>query len=155
MSDFFRQARYAAYKRQIESIINEVGWAVQGVFSTPDHPGPSFAYTIGLTAKGHPELIMSGLPLKYLQGWLNIFAEKALNSPFGFAPGQRIDLSDKKSFIVIEAPAAEVGIAELVYARPIRVLQLVWHDKKGRWPTDPDYDDPPQNLFGPFEEPKP
>lgn len=53
-SDFFAE---------LEHMIREHGWAVQGVFNT-NAPGPSgWVYTIGLEDLGHPELVIVGLPL--------------------------------------------------------------------------------------------
>ena len=37
------------------------GWTVIGVFPTPEDPGPSFAYTVGLSGKGLPEVAIYGL----------------------------------------------------------------------------------------------
>lgn len=33
------------------------GWTVIAVFPTPEDPGPSFAYTVGLSAKQLPEWV--------------------------------------------------------------------------------------------------
>src|SRR6185295_8302185 len=37
------------------------GWTVIGGFPTPEDPGPSFAYTVGLSGKGLPEVAIYGL----------------------------------------------------------------------------------------------
>jgi Domain of unknown function (DUF4262) len=62
------------YLDVIRSIIREHGWAVQFV---EDDRAP-FAYTIGLNARGLPELWMTGLAPKRSQSLLNRAAEHAL-----------------------------------------------------------------------------
>ena len=49
------------YLDQIRDLIDRCGWAVQGV--ERDRVRPPWAYTVGLTAAGHPELVVTGLPL--------------------------------------------------------------------------------------------
>jgi hypothetical protein len=43
--------------------IGRYGWTVIGVYGTDEEPGPPFAYTVGLTTLGQPELSIFGLPL--------------------------------------------------------------------------------------------
>jgi flagellar hook protein FlgE len=45
----------------VQKMIGEHGWAVIGVFPTAQDDGVPFAYTVGLTDKGLPELAVYGL----------------------------------------------------------------------------------------------
>lgn len=73
-----------AYFDQCAALIRDHGWMIQGVFPTGDEehadlaPWP-FAYTIGLAAKGYPELLMVG-PYEIAGGLLNILAKHVMDS---------------------------------------------------------------------------
>src|SRR5689334_18985943 len=59
------------FTTELEALIREHGWAVQGVFDATS-PGPSgWVYTIGLEDLGHAELMIVGLPLDTAHGLLN------------------------------------------------------------------------------------
>lgn len=47
------------YLDQMRELIDRCGWAVQGV--ERDRSWPPWAYTVGLTAAGGPELVVTGL----------------------------------------------------------------------------------------------
>jgi hypothetical protein len=47
------------YLQCVNGIIAEHGWAVQGV--QRDRIRPPWAYSVGLTAHGEPELVVTGL----------------------------------------------------------------------------------------------
>jgi hypothetical protein len=55
------------------------GWTVIGVFSTPEDPGPSFAYTVGLSGKGLPELAIYGLHAQIAHSVLNEVARRMVD----------------------------------------------------------------------------
>lgn len=56
------------------SLIDRFGWAVRFVSSGPeDIDAPPFGYTVGLTAFGHPEFVMTGLPQEDAHAFLNQF----------------------------------------------------------------------------------
>jgi hypothetical protein len=52
-------------------MIRKHGWAIQAVSAEPDERIPSFAYTIGLTELGHPELLAFGLTQRNAGSLLN------------------------------------------------------------------------------------
>lgn len=135
MSDFLR--------RQTE-VIDRYGWAVTPVFPTEEHPGAPFAYTIGLTAHHHPELIIAGLSPRTSQRLLNNLAARFFGRAQRFASGQRInDLLDGYDAIIIEGPPTDdlyPGAAIARYGKDrVRLQQVVWPDEHGRFPWEPDY----------------
>src|SRR5450631_2057031 len=57
------------YVDHLRTLITRLGWAVQGVERDRIHP--PWAYTVGLTPRGLPELVVTGLPLRQATGLLN------------------------------------------------------------------------------------
>ncbi len=119
------------YQAQLSAVIKQYGWMVQGVFPTnPVDLG--FAYTIGLTEAGLPELIISGIYDEHAKNLLNAAARKHAEQEMKH--GDTVDGIANVPFRVIDAPFAEVGIALQRYRRNVDVLQLVWPDVNGMWP---------------------
>jgi len=50
--------------RHVASVA-EVGWSVQAVFGDPESGTPALAYTIGLSGKGLPDVLVLGLPVQH------------------------------------------------------------------------------------------
>lgn len=138
-----------AHMANLAKIIKESGWVVQGVFPTVDDPGAAFAYTIGLTDAGLPELLISGnLKHELMQTLLNSIAQ--LHIAEEFVDGDVIEPSRgvaNVAFRVREcAKDAPVQQAWNYYLDPqrlqntVRVLQVVWPDAKGAYPDSMFYD---------------
>lgn len=143
--------RVAMYVKQVRDTIKENGWMVQGVFPTAHDPGPEFVYTVGLTEKDRPELVIVGLPLNLAAELINSAAEAHLEKPF--EPGGIATGFAEVDFRVVEAPHAEVGTANRVYRdREIKVLQLLWPDNDGNYPGDPGWN--PESLAQPIYDQK-
>lgn len=71
-------------KKQLRALIAEHGWAVVGV----EHDFVPFAYTVGLTEKGLPELLLEGIgPMTGGQAILNELAERQIKAG-AFEDGQ-------------------------------------------------------------------
>jgi hypothetical protein len=132
-------------RRQGE-IIDRVGWAVTAVIPTPDdtdHAAP-FAYTVGLTAHGHPELVIAGLDPAIAQALLNDLASRVFDKAERFDHAQRIhDLIVDYDAIIIEGSPTErlwPGAAVGRYgAGRVRLQQVVWPDTSGRFPWQDRY----------------
>ena len=62
-----------AYLEKCLGIIEKHGWMVQSVGTSP-----MLHYTVGLEAKGHPELVLLGVPPQVAQGVLNEAARQLL-----------------------------------------------------------------------------
>jgi hypothetical protein len=133
----------ALLRRQDEQI-NRVGWAVTMVMPTVDEPGTPFAYTVGLTAHGSPELVIAGLPPDITHALLNDLAHRVLDSTARFSHGQRIaDLLSGYDAVIVDGPATEPLYPGTAYKRygtdRVRLQQVVWPDPQDRYPWDAGY----------------
>jgi hypothetical protein len=123
------------YDRDCLRIITERGWMIQGVFPTENDPGVDFAYTVGLTAAGLPELVISGLPHETAATLLNDAARHSLTAEV--KPGDVLNDIASVPFKVAPAPRAEVNMARHLYGPDtVLALQLVWPDNEGFYPGD-------------------
>ncbi len=125
-----------AYVEHCIALIGEHGWMVQGVFPAEFDDDVPFCYTVGLTAAGLPELVVSALPAAAATEFLNAAARRSLVTEI--TAGQLLEGIGPVPFRVVDAPAAEVGMARVVYPHAdVRCLQLVWPDSAGAFPGDP------------------
>jgi hypothetical protein len=128
--------------RRMEQRIDQQGWAVLTHFPADDHAHASFAYTIGLTAQGGPEVIIAGLDPTLSEHLLNDLARRVVERAQRFTAGQRIsDVLDGYDAVLVEGPAAGVLRPAAAYVRygenVVRLLQVVWPDARGRFPWEP------------------
>jgi hypothetical protein len=125
----------------IERFLESPGWAVIGVFSDRGNNVPGFSYTVGLTARGLPELITLGLPSDAAHHILNDAARRLLAGN-RFEPGQRLHEIANMPLtvrVVDDTDARRTGYAAFRrYPEGCRFLQLVWPDRAGLFPGDPD-----------------
>ena len=106
----------------------------------------SFAYTIGLTSQGLPELIVFGLPQQYAAYFLNEVATtmKEKGAPVdGAVNGELGNLP--MAFKIAQPGRAEEFAFQAVYyydEKPVKphFMQMVISDKTGKLPWEPDYD---------------
>jgi hypothetical protein len=115
----------------------------------PTHPGTPFAYTVGLTAHGQPELVIAGLDPLIAQALLNDLAARVVEHDTQLAHGQRRhDLIAGYDAVLIDGPVTDdlyPGTAIGRYgADHVRLRQIVWPDRNGRFPREPGYAYPPQ-----------
>lgn len=112
------------------------GWAVQYV---EDDRRP-FAYTIGLSEAGLPELVITGLSPPMSVRLLNAVADYMVHK-IEPAPGDTITLPDDwfAEFVEIAEPTAHLGFAVALCGPDIRALQIVWHDRLGHSPWCPEF----------------
>ena len=123
--------------------IDRHGWALTGVFPTPDDPGCPFTYTIGLTVHHRPELIIAGLPQPCAGEILNILSGRIFDQNVSFTPGQVLDdlLGDGYKAVIVEAAPDKTtglwpGMAMRFYGQLVRLQQVVWPDDQGAYPWD-------------------
>lgn len=119
--------RMAAYLEKVKEKIAEHGWMVQGVFSRPgDKPEPEFAYTVGMTEAGLPELIVSGSDQATMANLLNELAARHLKDEL--THGQEITLDDDWALPlrIIDAPDTVPGTAGRLYGDRVTFRQAVW-----------------------------
>ncbi|WIX82147.1 DUF4262 domain-containing protein [Amycolatopsis carbonis] len=128
------------YLAEILDRVQEYGWCVQGVLGTG--PRPPWAYTVGLTAHGLPELVVTGLPPHASILLLGAAAERSFGSGPP-RPGEVFSLRGLPSVevVALTAPSAHLSVAVSLYGHDIRALQLVHADEAGRFPWSPSYRD--------------
>ena len=126
---------YLAYMR---ALIDQHGWAVQGVEHDRIHP--PWAYTAGLTAHGKPEIVVTGLPLGRATRLLNSVAGHVLHDAAP-PPGEQIPLRSGPVIEIVRVaePTAHLVTAVELYGPAIRALQVVHADKQGHWPWEAEY----------------
>lgn len=121
------------YLDQIRTTMLKSGWVVQYVESdrTP------YAYTVGLTECGLPELLVTGLSPERAARLLNRVAEHAVHEDPP-TPGEQILTCAGPLIEIVELaqPDAHMYTAVAFYGADFRALQLVWADENDRWPWD-------------------
>jgi hypothetical protein len=134
--------RWESLKRRREELISTYGWMVQTVFPTQEMPGPFFAYSIGLTDKGLPEVLEVGLPGEVGGQLINDVAQMLLNEPqlVQQLPLKKTHPRWPAPFYLLAADTAlakEYG-AQAWYRSAERAtfIQIVWPDKYGKWPWE-------------------
>ncbi|MGB5112446.1 MAG: DUF4262 domain-containing protein [Mycobacterium sp.] len=122
------------------------GWAVQYV-----ETAPPFAYTIGLSEAGLPELLVTGLSPEQSMSLLNVVAHYLVQEVVP-VPGDTMTFPKDPSveFVEVTAPDVHMGWAVAFYGGPIRALQIAWRDAHGHSPWCPDFNSggPRQPVLG-------
>ena len=119
-------------------VITQHGWAVQRV--ERDRSRPPWAYTVGLTSHGRPELVVTGMPVDRAAQLLNDVAAHVLHADAP-SPGEQITLDGGPviEIVMVANPAAHLMMAVDLYGHRIRALQAVHADGRGHWPWDLGY----------------
>jgi hypothetical protein len=120
----------------VQDFLNELdrkkrkrGWALMYV----EVRNP-YAYTIGLHERGLPELLVAGLDPESTTRLLNAVAERTVRGE-RLRPGQQIKVGCLRIEIVeVANPDAHMNAAVPFNGRDFRALQLVWADRRSRWP---------------------
>ncbi len=169
------KATKARMLADLRRTIEEHGWAVQAIGDQCSVPGccsyvrpardfADFGYTVGLSRyHGHPELIVTGVPQMQVAQPLNLLAER-VRSGERFHAGDLVEgvLACGCRVALVEVDprqsARHLIAANQLYrnpgASPVRALQLVGPDQRGRFPWDPGYSLPEsaQPVLGPVLE---
>jgi Domain of unknown function (DUF4262) len=123
---------------EVRATMLKHGWAVQYV----ENDRVPYPDTIGLTRRGLPELLVTGLPPRRAARLLNGVAETSVR---GDPPmdGERIavPVGPLVEVVEVEHPDAYTDFAIAICGNSVRALQLVWADGRGRWPWAPGFDD--------------
>jgi hypothetical protein len=115
------------------------GWTVIGVFPTPEDPGPSFAYTVGLSGKGLPELAIYGLHTQIAHSLANEVARRMVESGTALQTGDRIEgvlVDDVPLVAVAMTDTTDLNLVREVYGAGAAAVQLVWPDGAGVLPWE-------------------
>ncbi|CAJ62417.1 MULTISPECIES: DUF4262 domain-containing protein [Frankia] len=147
----------------IRDTIHRHGWAVQAVLAEPDTGEPDHAYTIGLTALHHPELLIAGLHPHDAAALLNQLATRIRA---GDPPPADTTLDDlapprRHHLLTLDAAASDELLlhANALYQHPdgppVAALQIIWSDPTGRlpWEAGCTGDATHQPLAGPPPDP--
>ena len=128
---------FADYAEQwLLPTIDRHGWAVTAVDGDRVHA--PFAYTIGLTEQGLPELVITGLPQAGAHAVLQSVAQHCLEEE-RLVPGTQPTVDGVEiglEVVAVPHPEAHLFDAVSLYGTETRALQLVWQDARGRWPWD-------------------
>ena len=132
------QASLQDYLGNLRAIITRRGWAVQAIGR--DRLYPPWAYTTGLTLRGLPELVVTGMPGARAASLLNEIAAHALHAGMP-EPGIRVELVGGPliEFVRVDLPAVHLVMAVELYGPRVRALQVVHADDRGHWPWEPGY----------------
>src|SRR3954452_1501776 len=155
---FRRESEEAAHARVIadlRNVIKKRGWAVRNVMPGPTEQEVRFSYTIGLTAFGHPEVIILGMPSQSAHEFLNLIGDEVrLGGRYGHGTltGEFTDEDSPIAFIRAE-DTERLTAVEQIYGR-VRALQMIWPDSTGRLPWQDGYRNPAgaQPLLGPLPD---
>lgn len=132
----------------VRGIIDEHGWAIQGVIPEEGHDW--FFYTVGLTERGLPEIMLTGVDVpEVAQGFLNTVARTMVEAPSIFTMGYQVgsiksdlppELGAPAPVYLIRVPTDiqghKPGVAKALYGEHVRVMALVLPDDDGRYAWD-------------------
>ena len=126
------------YIRHLSRIVERNGWAVQGV--ERGRVQPPWAYTIGLTRHGLPELVVTGMRPTKAAELLNDVAEHCLHAAPP-KPGEVVPMVGGPTFEVVKVaqPAGRMIVATEILNTKFTALQLVHADYRGTWPWETGY----------------
>jgi Domain of unknown function (DUF4262) len=126
------------YLDHVRRLITRHGWAVQGVEGTRLYR--PWAYTVGLTPRGKPELVVTGLSLARATRLLNDIAAHVLHATPP-AAGEQVALRGGPLIEIVDVavPTAHLDVAVALYGTRVRALQVVHADDRGHWPWERGY----------------
>ena len=129
--------------RNLEAI-DRYGWAVVMVAPKANESFPTFAYTIGLSALAGSELIIVGLDPFVAARILNSIAKNTAEGG-SLQSGPLADVLEG-DYVVdlrpVDSSRYEEYLGRLLWfhdnfgREPLRVMQVVWPDKQGRYPDE-------------------
>jgi hypothetical protein len=123
------------------------GWAIRHGSSSV----APFSYTVGLTARGWDELVITGLTAYVADVFIrNAVDEQATSGPFR-AGGRTAALTESGLVAMLRVEDRSGLTAATRLLDHFEVLQLVWPDSTNRLPWELGYGNPPeaQPLLGP------
>jgi hypothetical protein len=131
---------------QQNAMIDTVGWAVTHVVPTEEDPETAvpFAYTVGLTGHGYPEMVISGLPPEVAHRLLNTMAQRVYDRAVRFTTGQRVsDLLRGHDVVIVGGSDTDELKPNAAFGRygkdAVQLQQIVWPDEADRFPWEDGY----------------
>ena len=119
----------------LRGVLDQHNWVVIGVHE--ERYRPPYSYTLGLTDRELPELVITGLPHKQAADELTRVAWDLLGGGT-LAPGNRIRMVDglRGEIVKVAEPGAHLDVAADLYGQQLTALQIVYTDQHGHWPWD-------------------
>jgi Domain of unknown function (DUF4262) len=135
-------------------MVDEFGWAIRHVGAGTKPGEAAFSYTVGLTALGHPEVVITGMPFKPAQIFLNNIGSDIRDGRRFEAGTVTEDLAPAPVVFLTVVQDEELTAVRQVYGT-CSAVQMVWPDSAGRLPWVDGYNNPPdaQPLLGPAPYP--
>lgn len=155
MCDICNGATQDEVDRKTRATIAEFGWQLLLVEGTVTDP--PLCYTVGLTARGLPELLLTGRGTHETAAILNTLAGMAVHEGLALEPGMEISLPQRRVHLApVEAPDGVLLVADSLYGRTLQALQVVWADDSDHLPweqtvvdvlTQPLFGRPPKDVL--------
>jgi hypothetical protein len=135
-------ATWQDYLDRLQAMIDESGWTVVQV--EPDGIHPPWAYTVGLTRYGLPELVVTGMPVDRACCVLNCLAGDQVAHHAPYPPGSTHGVTIQGCrtdglLVTVTRPWAHLNEAADFYGEDIRAMQFVHADEVGHWPWETGY----------------
>lgn len=126
----------------LKRMVDTHGWAIRHVLG--DASAAPFSYTVGLTARGWHELLVTGLPANVADVFIrNAVHVQELSG--AFRPGDCTDaLTESGSVALIRVDDRRVMTAAERMLGDFEALQLVWPDSRDNLPWDIGYRNAPE-----------
>lgn len=137
------------YLNHLLDHIAEAGVTVQHI--TGDETHPSYTHTVGLSAIGHPELLVTGLVPEDAGPLLNTLGHDIacheVRPALGRYRFEAFPALPAFWLVPLYRARRRLWTAVELYGPRVTGLQLVWPDLAGRFPWDDGYDYREQPLF--------
>lgn len=127
---------------ELKRMVEAHGWAIRHVLG--DSSTAPYSYTVGLTARGWDELVITGLPADVADVFIrNAVDEQESRGPF--RAGNCTEALTESGSVAISRVGDRRGLtaAERILGT-FETLQLVWPDSDGHLPWDAGYRNPPE-----------
>ncbi len=135
---------FAQIARKTMDTIEKYGHEVRYIFPVDPSDRTAFAYTVGRTLKGRPELLVTGGISKEVMHFMCNEAA-AIDDKTPLMDGMELPAGALLEGFPVRVVAADpvdgemYGAIDLFGLAGMSALQLVWPDMDGDFPGDPDY----------------
>lgn len=123
------------YDERVRALVDEHRFAVQAVGGSRCRA--EFSYTVGLSAHGLPELVVTGVRTDNATRLLRLWGDYLLDTSL-VLPGETLETGPwLLEAVEVERPQEHLLTAIRLYGERVRGLQLAWADARGVWPWEP------------------